>query len=234
MTYPLTCVSGFWPVPNKHGNEYTTRWFQTTLKINCPYVFFCEKGDEEAIRVHRGDLPTVYVECAISSLRMYAHRLRMRTDAVHCPSAELNVIWNEKIFLIQKALELNPFRSEFFCWADAGLCTYRYEIPPTRPFPDRAKLDALPKDRLIYTSSNPYTESNGADMHLHHHVSGTYILHRNIVDRFATLYDEYVERLLDEKNIWTDQVMWTQIYKDHPRLFFELCPGYGALFKALY
>jgi hypothetical protein len=234
MAYPLTCVTGFWPVPNKHGAAYTTRWFRTTLRINCPYVVFCAKGDEEVIRAHRGNLPTVYVECALSSLRMYARRSRMRTDAAHCPSAELNVIWNEKIFLIQKALELNPFGSEFFCWADAGLCTYRDKDPPTRPFPDPAKLYALPKDRLIYTSSAPYTESNGIDLHLHHHVSGTYLLHASAVDRFATLYDEYVERLLDERSIWTDQVMWTQIYKDHPHLFFELCAGYGALFEALY
>ena len=45
--HPLTCVSGFWNVTNKHGNNYTT-WFQHSLKINCPYVFF---GDKETIEM---------------------------------------------------------------------------------------------------------------------------------------------------------------------------------------
>ena len=35
----MTCVSGFWTVNNKHGNQYMD-WFQNSLKVNCPYVFF--------------------------------------------------------------------------------------------------------------------------------------------------------------------------------------------------
>ena len=37
----------------------------------------------------------------------------MLTDPIHCPSVEVNLIWNEKIFLIKRALELNPFLSDF-------------------------------------------------------------------------------------------------------------------------
>ena len=34
----VTCVSGYWKVKNKHGNQFN-KWFQNSLKINCPYVF---------------------------------------------------------------------------------------------------------------------------------------------------------------------------------------------------
>jgi hypothetical protein len=35
----LTCVSGYWQVTNKHTNNYL-QWFNNSLKVNCPYVFF--------------------------------------------------------------------------------------------------------------------------------------------------------------------------------------------------
>ena len=45
MASPLTLVSGYWVIPNKHDNKFF-EWFDRTLKINCPYVFF---GNEESI-----------------------------------------------------------------------------------------------------------------------------------------------------------------------------------------
>ena len=38
----LTCVSGYWEIKNKHGDAFK-KWFENTLKINCPYVFFGDK-----------------------------------------------------------------------------------------------------------------------------------------------------------------------------------------------
>ena len=39
ISWNLTCVSAYWKVNNKHGNNYE-QWFHTTLKVHCPYVFF--------------------------------------------------------------------------------------------------------------------------------------------------------------------------------------------------
>lgn len=41
-SYPLTCVTGFWRVKNKHDDKYL-KWFENTLKINCPYIVFSNK-----------------------------------------------------------------------------------------------------------------------------------------------------------------------------------------------
>ena len=40
--YNRTCVSAYWNVKNKHDNSYYN-WFNNTLKIDCPYVFFSDK-----------------------------------------------------------------------------------------------------------------------------------------------------------------------------------------------
>ena len=58
--YGLTCVSGYWNTKNKHGDKFNS-WFQNTLKINCPYVFFSDKETIEIIKKYRQNLPTFYI-----------------------------------------------------------------------------------------------------------------------------------------------------------------------------
>lgn len=225
--YNMTCVSGYWIVNNKHENKYID-WFQNSLKVNCPYVFFSDKETIEIIKKYRQNLPTFYVECNITDFVTYKYKDKMITHTTHCPSIELNLIWNEKFFFIQKALELNPFSTDFFCWIDAGICNYRTISPPSTSFPNINKLNKLPKDKLIYSSSNKYIEKYVTINNYYHHVSGTsYILHKNIINVFANLYKTYLDRLVDKNNIWTDQLVLTHIYKDHKDIFFELCSGYG-------
>ena len=232
--YNMTCVSGFWIVNNKHGNQYMD-WFENTLKVNCPYVFFSDKETTEIIKKYRQDLPTFYVECNIEDFFTYKYKDKMITHPIHCPSIELNLIWNEKIFLIEKALELNPFSTEFFCWIDAGICTYRDNLPPKLSFPDIDKLNKLPKDKFIYSSSNSYVETRVTNGNYYHHVSGTsYILNKNIIHLFACIYEKYMDKLVDKNNIWTDQVVLTHIYKDFKSMFYELCNGYGEIIPFLY
>ena len=233
MSYPLTIVSGYWPVKNKHDLRYL-HWFQKTLQINCPYVFFGDEQTIEFVKQFRGTLPTHYVKCELEEFYTYKYKDRMLTNQYDCPSVELNIIWNEKVFLLEKASILNPFNSEFFAWVDAGICTYRDSAPPTRPFPDLNKLAVLPKDKFIFTSSErPEYEPSRLNTY-YHHVSGTYILHKNIIPSVIQLYKEYLEKLLKPDNIYTDQVILTHIYNDKPSIFFKLGDGYGELLPLLY
>ena len=229
----ITCVSGYWKIKNKHDNKFD-KWLSNSLKINCPYIFFCEKEMIPYIKNFRNNLPTYFIECSINDFYTYKYKNKMITHPIHCPSVELNLVWNEKIFLIKKAYELNPFQSNYFCWIDAGICVYREKKPPNYNFSDLSKIKELPKDKFIYSSSSPYNEIN-LNMNLKtynhsysHHISGTfYILHKNIINTFVDLYKKYLEKLIDNKFVWTDQIILTHIYKDNKNLFYKLCDGYA-------
>jgi hypothetical protein len=234
MSYPLTAVSGYWVVKNKFNTEYLT-WFQHTLTINCPYVFFGNTESIELAKKYRGNLPTHYIECDISDFYTYTYRDRMITHPRHCPSVELNMIWNEKVFLIEKASKLNPFNSDFFAWIDAGICTYRDNAPPTRPFPDLNKLMLLPKDKCIFTSTdNPIFEPYKLSTYYHYIAGTSYILHADIIPQIIYLYKEYLEHIMNKDSIYTDQVILTHIYNAHPELFHCLGHGYGEVIPLLY
>jgi hypothetical protein len=210
-------------------------WFENSLQINCPYVFFGNKETIEIVKQYRKSLPTFYIEYDIQDFVTNKYKHKMLTHPIHCPSVELNMIWNEKIFLIQKAFKLNPFSSDFFFWVDAGICKYRNNPPPSIFFPNINKLNTLPKDKFIYSSSEHYNELNVKSNIYYHHISGTfYILHKNIIEKCVNLYETYLNTLLNTNNIWTDQVILTHIFKDHKYLFYKLCHGYGEIIHYLY
>jgi hypothetical protein len=229
----LTCVTGYWAIKNKHDDKYLS-WFNNSLKINCPYIVFSNKEGIEIIKKYRHDLPTYYIEYNIEDFYTNKYKDRMITHPSHCPSVELNMIWNEKLILINKAKNLNPYNSNYFCWVDAGLCTYRDIKPPNEPFPDINKLNNLPNNKFIYSASDYWMQHLVSNNNYYHHISGTYILHKNIIELFTNIYKEYMDKLIDKNNIWTDQVILTHIYKDNPSLFYKLCDGYGTIFNILY
>jgi hypothetical protein len=234
----LTCVSGFWKIKNKHGNKFLD-WFKTSLQINCPYVFFTRKEDIELIKTFRKNLPTYYIECNIEDFYTYKYKNKMMIHPIHCPSVELNLIWNEKLILIEKAMKLNPFNSDFFCWVDAGICTYRTINPPLDPFPNLYKLLTLPKDKFIFSASTQFNSNEVTNNNYYHHISGTYILHKDIIHNFTEMYKLYMDKIfMDDKvnksNLWTDQVILTHIFKAFPHKFYKLCDGYGTIINELY
>ena len=92
----------------------------------------------------------------------------------------------------------------------------------------------MPKDKFIYSSSNIYNPSLITNTNYHHIAGTSYILHKNLINKFSKIYSVYLEKLINKKNIWTDQVIWTHIYRDYPDLFYKMGTGYRMLVLNLY
>jgi len=230
----LTCVSCYYPIKNKHGNKYN-EWFKNSLSINAPYVFFCEAKNIDFIKQFRKDLPTYFIEYPIESFYNYQFKESIKTHPVNCPSVELKMVWNEKIFMVHQASILNPFKTEWFQWIDAGVCVYRNYPPPEIKYPNKVKLDNLPKDRLIYSSSQMYDESKLVPGNYYHYVAGTsYLMHSSMINNFVGIYTKYLHDLVDKDYIFTDQDILSYILKDNRLLFFKLCDGYGNVVPCMY
>ena len=228
----FTCVSCYYKVKNKHDDKYL-KWFENTLAIQCPYVFFTTKENIEFIKKCRKDLPTYFIEYNIEDFYMYSFKEKMITHPIHCPSIELNLIWNEKIFMMEKAKELNPFQSDWFQWMDSGICIFRDKIPPQISYPNKDKINFLPKNKFIYCSSYNYIEKYVQPTIYYHHISGNFILHKNFLSEYVEIYKEFL-KLIDTNNIWTEQVIFTHIYKKYPELYFHFCSGYGEIVNQLF
>lgn len=229
-----TCVSGYWRIVNKHSDDNFSQWFETTLRVNCPYVFFGTKETIELAKKYRRELPTYYIELDVEQFHTYKYKDKMKTDPKHCPSQELNIIWNEKIFLIEKAKQLNIFKSDYFMWMDAAICSLRNTTHTKEPFPNEDKLSTIvKKHKFNFTSSDhPAFEPHRLGTY-YHFVSGTFILHESIVDIALQLYRIYLEKYIEPTNLYTDQIIWTYIYNDFPDLFNQIGHGYGEIINLL-
>jgi len=231
----LTIVSGYWIVKNKHDMKYAN-WFNNSLKINAPYVFFGNAESIELVKPFREGLPTHYIECNIEDFYCYKYKDKIFVDKIHCPSKELAMICNEKIFLVERAAQLNPFSSDFFMWADAGVCVYRDKTPPASPFPNLKKLQTLPIDKFMYSSSaHAQFHPEHIGLHDHHHIAGTaYLMHISLIKYMSQIFSAALEKYSSSEKIITDQILWTHIYAEYPSRFHKVGHGYGVIIPLLY
>jgi len=72
----------------------------------------------------------------------YCHTIDIEKDS-HSP--ELYMMWNEKTFMIEKAIDLNIFKSDYFFWMDIGCVRDKNMLNIIRKF----SSTGLPKDKVI-------------------------------------------------------------------------------------
>ena len=230
----LTCVSAFFLVENKHDTQYF-EWFMTSLRIQCQYVFFTTSEYVYMIKECRNGLETHFIITTLADFYTNCVKDRMITHPTHSPSIDLNLIWNEKLYMIKRAAEINPFNSDWFMWVDAGLCIYRTSPPPTTRFPSSNILETLTPTYFYYSSSTTlYNSSLVTRTNYYHYISGTFLLHKTLIPSFTDLYTQYLFSHVDKNNIWTDQVLLTHIFKEYPDKFYKLANGYGEIVRILY
>jgi hypothetical protein len=235
-SYCCTIVSGYWAVKGKHPNDAFKSWFANTMSINCPYVFFGNQESIDMVKAVRGNLPTKYCLLEMDDFYTQKYRNHLAAHDIHVPSGEVCMIWLEKVFLLEKAKELNYYDSEYYLWVDAGICTYRDNPPPLGELSAEKILD-LPRDKMIFTSSEePYMADFVHENNYYHYISGTaFGCHKDYIGTFVEVYKTYLDRNIYFYNwVNTEQKILTQMYADHPEMFFKLGEGYGSLIPLLY
>lgn len=224
----LTIVSGYWTVKNKHSHDKYTDWFKNSLKINQRYIFFCDKKDNEYILNFRNNYETVFVDYPIHNFYSNSFYNNKTLHPIHVPSHELAKIWHEKIHLLKLAKDMDQNPTDFYIWADAGVCTYR-DIEPPQIRLNLADINSLPQDRICF--SKVWEE-------YHNYAATVHIMHKNIIDKIHGLYYDYLKNMCEiYKNDWicgSDQFIFTKILDDHPELFHQLTEDYGMNLAYLY
>lgn len=116
-------VSVYFKIKSKFPLEKYQAWIKNFLKLRKPMIIFTD--DRELIVKHRGDLPIKVIDFTFENF--YVYKYLESWEKQHILDHEkfrhniyLYMIWNEKSNFIKKAIEINPFNSEYFYWTDIG------------------------------------------------------------------------------------------------------------------
>jgi len=162
-----TIVTAYFRLPkSKASHEKYDEWMSNMLMNSNPMVIFCDEGSKEIIsryRVKYGYMDnTVIIVTTIKEFYSYQfaedfveHVIKDTERTVgHGPL--LYMIWSEKSNFLKRAIELNPFKSDYFLWVDIGC----FRVPNTRflAWPNPERIAQLDPTKVLLLSVSPFTE----------------------------------------------------------------------------
>jgi len=147
-------VSAYYKIPSKKSHAFYVghlrRWFKGVCKP--PVVFFTT--DDMVVEMQGWGLPLTNVRFvmlpfeSLTSLRRYGREFWDRQKArdvepYHTP--ELGIIWDEKKYFVQRAMEMTP-DARVFIWCDAGCVRDAQSVAALNHFSQRGR--PIDDDRL--------------------------------------------------------------------------------------
>lgn len=134
----ITIVTAFFSMPSKFTvNDYLI-WMKNFLSLDENMVIFTDNENYEYINSLRNSSNTHIIVTSIDKFETYKYidywTYCKSIDIEYYHSKELYMIWNEKTFFVEKAININKFNSEYFFWMDIGCIRDENMIPCIKKF----------------------------------------------------------------------------------------------------
>lgn len=222
---------------NKYNSNYV-EWITNFLSnINKNIIIFTSIEYYELIKSLRAKYEdkTIIIVISIEDFYMYKNHLeylkkdyeRERDYEKHIHNIDLYMIWNEKLKFVEKAMDINPFKTTNFAWIDIGYVRNKVYIDLyLKTFPNMKKIT----EDKIYMLNVDYifTEDD-----YKYPYDNKYITIKNIIGAGFILGSEKKLRLMINlyyneimafyiKNnlfIGKEQTLYTSLYLKYPKLF---------------
>jgi hypothetical protein len=121
--FSTTFVSAYYEIPNKHDSKQFQDWIKLFLSLTQTQMIIFSTGTTlEWLKIQFPKF--YYIDLPIERLTTYTFKSQLEKHCEMDPeknTPELYMIWNEKPFFVQRAIERNPFQSTHFCWMDIGM-----------------------------------------------------------------------------------------------------------------
>jgi hypothetical protein len=233
-----TVVTAYYPIKSKFGAEKYAGWIrQFWPQIPCNLIFFTDTSlvgvTEGLLAGRKGNTKIIGLPFKeLSAFTRLSPVLWLATSgkdperAIHSP--ELYAVWYEKKEFVRRAIEMNPFGSEHFVWADAGICRYPEWIPHLAAFP-RAEL--IPRGRMLQLQVSPFQDGDSSEKDFEGNRIGGGILASDRAGwaAWSKAYDLILMRMyLAGRFVGKDQNIMAGIALEHPELV-VLVPPYKVL-----
>lgn len=159
-----TIVTGYFQLErSKASHEIYRGWMQNMLAIKNPMIIFCDSQNIEMIRELRKENieNTRIIETKWDDF--YSHRYinnfiqhqQLDAEVSKGHNVYLYMVWAEKSNFLKRAIEMNPFSTDYFLWVDIG-CFRRPNTQYLR-WPSPARISEIPHNKVLLLSVYPFT-----------------------------------------------------------------------------
>lgn len=167
-----TIVTAYYKLKqSKASHEQYAKWMQYMLINKNPMVIFCDAQSRpliENIRMNYdpGFAKTHFITCEIVDFYSYKYgetfvqHYDKDTEKRVGHNIVLYMIWAEKSHFLKRAIEVDPFKTDYFLWTDIGC--FRRENTDFRNWPSVKRIDAMSKDKVLLLSVIPFTQCERA------------------------------------------------------------------------
>ena len=183
----VTLVSALFDINRVDGRKWDEylKWFEITLKLRVPMVLFLDRDMQEYIDKRRGDmfsekngneyLKTQTLYQTVEDIPYYELKDQIQEildsdqykkdmadpERIECKQAMYPIIQYSKFPWLTQAAAMNPHKSDYFFWLDAGGSRFFEDYDLTQNYPsEEAKkaLDEMGDSFLVQMNTEYYTD----------------------------------------------------------------------------
>lgn len=156
----ITIVTGYFSIPSKFSNREYWEWLKNFLSLNCHLIIFTDEENYSKISELRKPENTVIIKMKISDFVVYDYldywKYCKEIDREEYHTPELYMIWAEKTFFLKRAIDLNPFQSNYFFWSDIGCIRDKDMLKYISTFPNLKSFSDYDLDKFFLSSVEPF------------------------------------------------------------------------------
>ena len=160
-----TIVTGYFQLEtSKASHDIYSGWMKNMLDNNNHMIIFCDKQSIHQIRELRKEKMEKTLIILTEFTDFYSYRYydnfiqnqTIDTEVTRGHNALLYMIWAEKSNFLKRAIELDPFETDYFLWVDIGC--FRRPNTEFLNWPNPLRIREIPKDKVLLLSVFPFTK----------------------------------------------------------------------------
>ena len=170
MSYECTVVTAYYDFPcKKHASNSYHVWIKMFLNNIKSYVLiFTDKDSSVILKEISKDMNNVRIAVLpITEFYTCKHISYWKKDHERDHERQHNpylyMIWNEKTMFIQRAINMNPFNTEYYAWTDIGMVRNENQIPYINSYPNPKIIQTLKNDKVYLLNIEDFTPEDLVD-----------------------------------------------------------------------
>ena len=246
----VTFVSALFNIDRVDGRKWDEylKWFDVTLQLQAPMTLFVTEDLVEFVQKRRdgtGKFATHIITSKVEDIPYYdlkddiqeildseEYKKNMADpERIECKQAMYSVIQYSKFRWLTRAVEVNPFGSDYFFWLDAGASRFFEGYDLSKEYPSKEAVESLEQmgDSFLVQMNTEYYKDlvNAETLGLDYlYDNRSYVLgsmfggHKESIVKVHDIVDNLLKNdMIANRNVNNEQIALGYLIKKYPDVF---------------